>query len=1315
MRPLGAKPLSYLNPDIFSRGLNGLEGQWPNPLANAKSFSDSPFFAEAQPASTSSGNPLPNLQATSSNQPSTSPSQLMPTSSDSTSSINLQKAEQTPDLDAADSSLDIEEYSIPAARSNPSNSPANPSATESRGNPPNINLRKVASTPQPDAIGAKTTDTNGVILQRSPEAATVSIAAPSEPAQSNFVEPVVESVVESSPESTPEQQSSFDYNNATTVDWPGGFETAAPASTDQVMASVEPGQSQPAPSFERSPLASSSPALTPDEAIAPSTPPLKTSDFSQPPAPTVLQAKADAATTVSSTPLSDSKPDTTVALTTSVSPTDTAPSPQTEPSPGPTELETLHRAEPENIEHHGSELSSKPQSSSFPLTEASATHDIAPSLQLQSELSPGSNSLDSNSLGSQAESSYRTTIDWPGDVGQPLNPAPPSASSPGSLSPLSATNPPQLPGIQAKASSPSPTESPSQDTNIINPSIEALASPSPHSTTALSNQTVETAASSLGESSQTLTENTASTSPSRRPNLQAQSDNAGPDAGPIIDAKTETSAIPQPFQVAEPSIQKAEAASSETDLPSNASSPGSNSPAPNPPTPNPSTEFTAPESTSSTALAPQSTVPEIDNPPKAAPLATATPASVDSSHSTNNVVMAKPAIEAISDASTTDAHTSALAEADRTQPALVLPNLTPAETSSGTGPEISRSPIPAPSLPSLTASETNSSIQTQANSHSPTDAGSDSHSPESSLEVNPSPMGAVEQQSSQLNLSPVPTQPISGTSSSSQTPNDLDNSSAALPASPGIVESLNPATPSIQRAAELTSATPATPAIPNSSESPQQNNDASHHSVAPPDAPSITALPSTATTLNRSIDLPPTAPTSTPTAASPSEPPNEAEPTSQPMPSPSLESGNSNAIQRSLTPQTTTANRPQSFQPQDRQSSPPITQAPSDSFQDQPSPVGNVDNLPPKPDQPSSGIQLQKQLNESSETIEPAIAPEHSSPTQNSTPSSNPPNSAPSETQPVDFIASGTAELASPQSPVIQPLAATNPALEQPASDSFDSPSLLQATFSERHVEQQPVPAESKLADKPEPEPLGEGSSDTAAPSEALQSPPPSVPNPLLPNDPAVVPAVVQAKSDHQSLDLSPSPNQPASSSPPKPLPSSESNGDRPDSIPQPAAAAETPQIQASKAPSLPSNWDSIADLLAQSEGLPASAAPVTSPATTTAPSSASLPNLQAAPAQPIAPDAYADLQPYHSPSPVLQRSPAIQVEPDTESPESEAIAEISAPESESGTDTDSEAAKATSGAKLEELAQVIYRMMQQRMAIDRERSGSNYASRFYQ
>ena len=1282
MRPLGAKPLGCLNPDIFNSGLNGLQEQWPNPLANAKSFSDSPFFPEASAAPASSENPSPNspqpnLQTAPSNQPSTPPSQFVPASLGESSSINVQKAEQISSLNAKrDSSFESEEPGIPAARSNPPTPLSNPSATASWEPNQNISSEEVAPTPQSGAIDSQTTETDGAVLQRFPEAAAP-ITSPNKPAQPSFAGAVVEL-----PPAAPEPQSSFDYNNATTVDWPGGLETAAQTSSDQVMASVEPGRSQPTPSSEPSPIASPSPALLPpDEAIASSAPPFKPSGSSQPSQPSVLQAKADTAP-VPNTSLPHSEPEPAVASTIESTPTNTTQSQPTEPSPGQTQAETAFQTENDKIESHPPELSPKLQSTSPPSLDALANQDIAPSLQTQSE-----SSLDSKSLDNQSDSDYRTIIDWPGDIEQPL-------------------------------------------------AINAVSTP-----------------------------------PGHNPNLQARSDSTAPETGPIFATEPETSAISQPLQAVEPSIQKAEEALPETELSSNANSLAQSSPALSP-----VANRTVPESISPKTLDPQSTVPE-PNQPKANHLATAAPPSADSSESIDDVVMAKPAIEAVSDTATSDADISDVAnvETDLLQPVLERSNITQAEASSSNGPEISRSPLSpqaidgtpvAPEIPNSSKSPqqdnaTSSHLATPINSPSssalqdasttlnrsvdlPPAAPSSApftESPsnlEQQLPAQQTPSPSAESDSSttiQRSLAPQPittNQPQSSPPQDRQSPPAITQTqSDAAKNQPSLAENLTPEhnhpSPNIQlqKQRDDSGEKIESPIASENSNTDLNSNQPNSNSLTTPSVDSITSG-TTESTQSPGIQRLPAR--------------NQAleQPASGHLDSPSLQANFSDemdASPREAIPERSNANDEASAEVGDNaflpnQNAAPINpQAPA--VANPASPARELTNLiQTRAEQTKAGAEQQEIASPVSPTtpvppnkdrLQPASSLQAPSP-QASAHGESPPSPFPqtANLQSADAAQPSSSITNLPISPA--PTEQLNRAASPPTGDlpPISSPATTTSLdesnpdIQASRIEQQSAPTESRLTD--EPAPLAENSSSATAPSETLPTQSDTIPNQSLPGDPAIV----QAKSYPPQLPLSKPSNQSSLASPSSPLPGSEVNGDdRTDQMPQPAAAAETPQIQASTAPPLPSNWDSIADLLAQSGGMSPQTDPTPSPdtsfTTTTAPNSPTPPpNLQAAPAQPIAPDAYADLQPYSSPSPVIQRSPAIQTKPDLENSESEAIAEISAPESESETETDSDAAKATSGAKLEELAQVIYRMMQQRMAIDRERSGSDYASRFY-
>jgi hypothetical protein len=95
----------------------------------------------------------------------------------------------------------------------------------------------------------------------------------------------------------------------------------------------------------------------------------------------------------------------------------------------------------------------------------------------------------------------------------------------------------------------------------------------------------------------------------------------------------------------------------------------------------------------------------------------------------------------------------------------------------------------------------------------------------------------------------------------------------------------------------------------------------------------------------------------------------------------------------------------------------------------------------------------------------------------------------------------------------------------------------------------------------------------------------------------------------------------------------------------------------------------------------------------------------------------YSDLHPYEIPQPTIQAKPAdIQTELQAESPESvnhstsehEAASQSGNPQSSTqNTDNASQSAD-----KLEHLAQAMYRLLRQRLALERERSGNSYAGR---
>jgi hypothetical protein len=95
----------------------------------------------------------------------------------------------------------------------------------------------------------------------------------------------------------------------------------------------------------------------------------------------------------------------------------------------------------------------------------------------------------------------------------------------------------------------------------------------------------------------------------------------------------------------------------------------------------------------------------------------------------------------------------------------------------------------------------------------------------------------------------------------------------------------------------------------------------------------------------------------------------------------------------------------------------------------------------------------------------------------------------------------------------------------------------------------------------------------------------------------------------------------------------------------------------------------------------------------------------------------YSDLYPYEIPQLTIQTKPAnIQTEPQAESPESinhstsdhEAASQSGNPQSS----TQNPDNASQSADKLEQLAQAMYRLLRQRLAVERERSGNNYAGR---
>jgi hypothetical protein len=95
----------------------------------------------------------------------------------------------------------------------------------------------------------------------------------------------------------------------------------------------------------------------------------------------------------------------------------------------------------------------------------------------------------------------------------------------------------------------------------------------------------------------------------------------------------------------------------------------------------------------------------------------------------------------------------------------------------------------------------------------------------------------------------------------------------------------------------------------------------------------------------------------------------------------------------------------------------------------------------------------------------------------------------------------------------------------------------------------------------------------------------------------------------------------------------------------------------------------------------------------------------------------YSDLHPYEIPQPTIQAKPAdIQTEPQAESPESinhstsdhEAASQSGNPQSS----TQNPDNASQSADKLEQLAQAMYRILRQRLALERERSGNSYAGR---
>jgi len=169
----------------------------------------------------------------------------------------------------------------------------------------------------------------------------------------------------------------------------------------------------------------------------------------------------------------------------------------------------------------------------------------------------------------------------------------------------------------------------------------------------------------------------------------------------------------------------------------------------------------------------------------------------------------------------------------------------------------------------------------------------------------------------------------------------------------------------------------------------------------------------------------------------------------------------------------------------------------------------------------------------------------------------------------------------------------------------------------------------------------------------------------------------------------------------------------------------ELPNLQASRSPSL-SPVSSLTPIPAP-EPIPTSPRPASSNSysnDTSAQSFAPIPDewssiadlLQASPEpQPISEqelpeitstDGYNDLNLYPDPSPsnLIQREPT--------SPEASTDATTASETSSEGTDDESKNAGEASAEKLERLAQAIYQLVRQRLAIERERSGSGYSGR---